>query len=197
MSELKAELRLKSGQVIQARQGDLSEEAVDAIVNAANEHLQHGGGVAGAIVRRGGRTIQEESDRWVREHGSLPTGEVAVTRAGRLPCRFVIHAVGPVWQDGERGEEALLRQATTNSLLKAEELKLRSIALPAISSGIFGFPKERCAQIMLAAALDFCAQRPDSTLRGIRFTNIDAYTVDLCAAEVEEEGRRTCVNPAR
>jgi len=189
MSELKAELRLKSGQVIQARQGDLTLEPVDAIVNAANEDLQHGGGVAGAIVRRGGFVIQEESERWVREHGSLPTGEVAVTGAGRLPCRYVIHAVGPVWRGGGQGEEALLRQATTNSLLKAEELKLRSIALPAISSGIFGFPKERCAQIMLAAALDFCAQRPDSTLREIRFTNIDAPTVDLFTAEVEGEGR--------
>ena len=189
MSELKAELRLKSGQVIQARQGDLTLEPVDAIVNAANEDLQHGGGVAGAIVRRGGFVIQEESERWVREHGSLPTGEVAVTGAGRLPCRYVIHAVGPVWRGGGQGEEALLRQATTNSLLKAEELKLRSIALPAISSGIFGFPKERCAQIMLAAALDFCAQRPDSTLREIRFTNIDAPTVDLFSAEVEGEGR--------
>jgi len=192
MSELKAELRLKSGQVIQARQGDLTLEPVDAIVNAANEDLQHGGGVAGAIVRRGGFVIQEESERWVREHGSLPTGEVAVTGAGRLPCRYVIHAVGPVWRGGGQGEEALLRQATTNSLLKAEELKLRSIALPAISSGIFGFPKERCAQIMLAAALDFCAQRPDSTLREIRFTNIDAPTVDLFTAEVEgrEPGRK-------
>ena len=189
MSELKAELRLKSGQVIQARQGDLTLEPVDAIVNAANEDLQHGGGVAGAIVRRGGFVIQEESERWVRKHGSLPTGEVAVTGAGRLPCRYVIHAVGPVWRGGGQGEEALLRQATTNSLLKAEELKLRSIALPAISSGIFGFPKERCAQIMLAAALDFCAQRPDSTLREIRFTNIDAPTVDLFTAEVEGEGR--------
>jgi len=189
MSELKAELRLKSGQVIQAWQGDLTLEPVDAIVNAANEDLQHGGGVAGAIVRRGGFVIQEESERWVREHGSLPTGEVAVTGAGRLPCRYVIHAVGPVWRGGGQGEEALLRQATTNSLLKAEELKLRSIALPAISSGIFGFPKERCAQIMLAAALDFCAQRPDSTLREIRFTNIDAPTVDLFTAEVEGEGR--------
>jgi putative ATPase len=185
MSELKTELRLKSGQVLQVRQGDLTQEKVDAIVNAANEYLQHGGGVAGAIVRQGGDVIQEESDRWVREHGRVPTGEVAVTGAGDLPCRYVIHAVGPVWYGGERNEDKHLRYAAWNSLLKADALKLRSIALPAISSGIFGFPKRRGAQIMIQAALDFCAQYPDSPLVEIRFTNIDAETVDIWMAELK------------
>lgn len=171
------------------RQGDLTLEAVDAIVNAANEYLQHGGGVAGAIVRRGGVVIQEESDRWVRDHGRVPTGGVAVTGAGGLACRYVIHAVGPVWRGGERNEAELLRQATANSLVKAEELKLRSIALPAISSGIFGFPKERCAQILVATALDFFAQHPESALREIRFTNIDAATMEIFKAELETVDR--------
>ena len=185
MSELKSELRLKSGQVLQVRQGDLTQEEVDAIVNAANEHLQHGGGVAGAIVRQGGYVIQEQSDRWVREHGRVPTGEVAVTGGGSLACRYVIHAVGPIWQGGERDEAELLRQATANSLRKADEMKLRSIALPAISSGIFGFPKERCAQIMIATAMDFFTQYPKSALQEVRFTNIDAYTVELFKAQLE------------
>lgn len=185
MSELKAERRLKSGQILQVRQGDLTLEAVDAIVNAANEYLQHGGGVAGAIVRRGGYAIQEESDQWVREHGCVPTGGVAVTGAGRLACRYVIHAVGPVWRGGERNEAALLRQAVMNSLLKADEMKLRSLALPAISSGIFGFPKERCAQIMIETALNFFAEHPESAVLEVRFTNIDAYTVGLFKAQLE------------
>lgn len=185
MSELKTELRLKGGQVLQVRQGDLTQEKVDAIVNAANEYLQHGGGVAAAIVRQGGTAIQEESDRWVREHGRVPTGGVAVTGADRLICRYVIHAVGPIWQGGERNEAELLRQATANSLLKADEMKLRSIALPAISSGIFGFPKEHCAQILISAAVDFFTQFPESTVQEVRFTNIDAHTVEVFKAYLE------------
>lgn len=185
MSELIIELRLKTGQLIQVRQGDLTQEDVDVIVNAANSHLQHGGGVAAAIVRRGGSVIQEESDRWVEEHGSVPTGEVAVTGAGELACRYVIHAVGPMWHGGGQGEDELLRKAAWNSLLKADELKLRSIALPAISSGIFGFPKEECARILVDTALAFCSQYPHGPVRGIRFTNIDAPTVALFTAEVE------------
>ncbi len=184
MSDLKVEHKTSSGQVIQVRQGDLTQEAVDAIVNAANSHLAHGGGVAGAIVRRGGGIIQEESDRWVHEHGSVPTGEVAVTGGGHLPCRYVIHAVGPVWYGGSQNEEELLHLAVWNSLLKAHELGLTTIAVPAISSGIFGFPKERCAAILIAAALAFCEQYPDSSLREIRFTNIDALTVSILEAEL-------------
>ncbi len=186
MSTLKAEYRTQSGQVVQVRYGDLTQEEADAIVNAANSHLAHGGGVAGAIVRRGGRLIQEESNRWVREHGIVPTGEVAVTGAGNLPSKYVIHAVGPVWHGGNRNEDQLLRSALWNSLMKAQEMKLTSIALPAISSGIFGFPKDRCARILIQTALDFCAQYPDSPLREIRFTNIDQPTVSLLQAELQK-----------
>ncbi len=184
MSLLKAELTAPSGQVIQIRRGDLTQEEVDAIVNAANSHLAHGGGVAAAIVRRGGWVIQEESARWVREHGSVPTGQAALTTAGKLPCRFVIHAVGPVWQGGDQGEDELLRRAVWNSLLKADELKIESIAMPAISSGIFGFPKDRCAAIFIQTALDFCAQYPHSSLRQIRLTNFDQPTVDIFETEL-------------
>ncbi|RMF84735.1 MAG: macro domain-containing protein [Nitrospinota bacterium] len=191
MSTLKAEYRTPSGQVIQVRQGDLTQEETDAIVNAANSELAHGGGVAGAIVRRGGQSIQEESNRWVREHGSVPTGQVAVTGAGSLPARYVIHAVGPVWRDGKHDEDALLRSAVWNSLLKAHELQLTSIALPAISSGIFGFPKDRCAAILVRTALDFCTQYPDSPLREIRFTNIDSLTVDLLVNALQEQQEGT------
>ena len=186
MSRLVAQMTVPNGIHIQVRHGDLTEEAVDAIVNAANSHLAHGGGVAGAIARRGGATIQAESNAWVQEHGPVATGGVAVTGAGRLPARWVIHAVGPVWRGGGHNEEALLREAVWNSLAKAEELGASSIALPAISSGIFGFPKPRCAEILVQTALDFCAAHPDASLHEIRFTNIDRPTVDLLRAELEK-----------
>ncbi len=179
MSVLRREEKLPEGQLLEVRQGDLTREELDAIVNAANSHLAHGGGVAGAIVRRGGYAIQEESERWVAEHGPIPTGQVAVTGAGRLACKWVIHAVGPVWQGGGAREEELLEKAVLNSLLKAEEMKLESIALPAISSGIFGFPKPRCAEIMITTAQDFCRSHPQSSLRRICFTNIDEQTVSI------------------
>ena len=188
MSMLRKDYKFPTGQVLEVRKGDLTQEEVDAIVNAANSHLAHGGGVAGAIVRRGGYAIQEESERWVAEHGPVPTGQVAVTGAGRLACKWVIHAVGPVWQGGGAHEEELLAQAVLNSLLKAEEMKLNSIALPAISSGIFGFPKERCAEIMIATAADFCRAHPQSTLRRICFTNIDELTVAIFEAKIAETG---------
>lgn len=184
MSTVLAEYVTPSGQRIQARLGDLTEERVDAIVNAANEYLAHGGGVAGAISRRGGPVIQTESDRWVREHGPVPTGGVAVTSAGNLPCKLVIHAVGPVWRGGTHGEDELLRSAVWSSLLAAHDRRLASIALPAISSGIFGFPKPRCAAILVQSALAFCLAHPDSAVREIRFTNIDRPTAELIAVEV-------------
>ncbi|BDR92840.1 ADP-ribose-binding protein [Vulcanisaeta souniana] len=125
--------------------GDITEVEADAIVNAANSYLEHGGGVAGAIVRRGGWVIQEESREWVRKHGPVPVGGVAVTSAGKLKAKYVIHTVGP-----RCGIEPIekLDDAVTNSLKKAEELGLTSIAFPAISTGIFGCPYEDAARIM-------------------------------------------------
>lgn len=186
MSILRHQYQMDSGQVIEIRQGDLTQESCDAIVNAANSYLSHGGGVAGAIVRAGGYEIQAESDRWVEVFGSVPTGQVAVTRAGKLPCHWVIHAVGPVWNGGGEHEDELLGGAVQNSLRKAEELKLSCVALPAISSGIFGFPKERCATIMVETALDFCRQNPQSSLRLICMTNIDLPTVAIFEAALKE-----------
>ncbi|HEY5610925.1 MAG TPA: macro domain-containing protein [Thermoanaerobaculia bacterium] len=134
---------------IELTHGDITTLEVDAIVNAANSHLQHGGGVAGAIVRRGGSVIQEESNRI----GYVPVGNAAVTTAGSLPCKYVIHAVGP--RMGEGDEDRKLKDATIAALERAEELRLSSVAFPAISTGIFGFPVDRCARIMTRAAVDF------------------------------------------
>ncbi|PWH13701.1 MAG: Appr-1-p processing protein [Ardenticatenia bacterium] len=184
--EILFEQRVGEDRVIRIVQGDLTEEQVDAIVNAANEHLQHGGGVAGAIVRKGGQVIQEESDRWVREHGSVRTGTAAITGAGALPCRYVIHTVGPVWHGGGQGEEALLASAVRSALDMAVRHQLSSVSLPAISSGIFGFPKARCAEIILQEVYDHLSSRPDSTLREINLCNIDSETSQILL----EEARR-------
>ena len=128
MSQLLFEHTTQDGQVIRVVQGDLTAEAVDAIVNAANEHLMHGGGVAGAISRRGGPLIQRESSAWVRERGPVPTGSAAITGGGNLPCRHVIHAVGPVWGAGD--EEFKLAAAVRSALDLASARELRSISMP-------------------------------------------------------------------
>jgi putative ATPase len=161
--------------------GDLTEERVDAIVNAANAHLAHGGGVAGAIVRRGGPSIQVESDAWVRTHGPVAHDRPAITTAGRLPCRHVIHAVGPVWGEGD--EDAKLQAAVRGALGLASDRGLQSLALPAISTGIFGFPKERGARVILEAIAGFFSSSPTSPLQEIRITLIDEASVAIFADE--------------
>ena len=140
-------------QKIIIKKGDITKEQVDAIVNAANSHLKHGGGVALAIVRAGGQEIQKESDEIIKKIGFLPTGNAVITNAYRLPCKFVIHTVGPIY--GEGNEDEKLSRAVYNSLYLAHLYNLKSIALPAVSSGIFGFPKDRCAKILIDTAVDF------------------------------------------
>ncbi|HEY6065149.1 MAG TPA: macro domain-containing protein, partial [Thermoanaerobaculia bacterium] len=130
---------------------DITSARVDAIVNAANEGLQLGSGVAGAIRRRGGQTIQEECDRI----GYCAVGQAVVTGGGNLPARWVIHAVGPVWRGGDEGEDLLLASAVLAALERAEEVGAKSVALPAISTGVYGFPVERAAEISIAAAKTF------------------------------------------
>jgi O-acetyl-ADP-ribose deacetylase (regulator of RNase III) len=176
VNHILAQTALPSGQTLQLVQGDLITENVDAIVNAANSQLQHGGGVAGAIVRHGGYTIQEESDAWVRSHGPVAHAEPAYTGAGRLPCKYVIHAVGPVWGEGD--EDQKMAAAVTGSLKLADHLGLTSIALPAISTGIFGFPKERAASIIFAAIQGYLAQHPASSVKLVRLTLFDQPTVE-------------------
>jgi len=158
------------GRTIRLVQGDITERDTDAIVNAANSFLQHGGGVAGAIVRKGGYIIQEESDKI----GFTPVGTAVITSAGKLPARFVIHSVGP--RMGEGDEDNKLRGAVLNSLLLASEKGLRSISMPAISSGIFGFPKDRCAEILVRTALNYIKENPKSSLESIEFCVYDDLT---------------------
>ncbi len=175
MSERICEEPVAGGRTVALYKGDLTAEVVDASVNAANSFLAHGGGVAGAIVRRGGDIIQEESNRLVEEKGPVLVGEAAITGPGRLPCKAVIHAVGPQWGEGDEDEK--LRRAIRSSLDLATERKFASVAFPAISSGIFGFPKDRCARIFWRTTLDWLAAHPDATIREVRFTLIDDPTV--------------------
>jgi O-acetyl-ADP-ribose deacetylase (regulator of RNase III) len=134
--------------------GDITRLDTDAIVNAANEHLAHGGGVAGVISRRGGPTIQRESSEWVRQHGPVPTGSAAITSGGDLKARHVIHAVGPVYDGTPRSPE-LLASAVRAALQMADDHGLQSVALPAISTGIFGYPMQDAARVMLRAAMAY------------------------------------------
>ena len=172
--------RKKVGEVyLVVVEGDITKENVDAIVNAANSYLSHGGGVAGAIARAGGEEIRIQSREWVAKNGKVPVGDVAVTSAGKLNAKYIIHAVGPRWGEGD--EDKKLRSAVRNSLERAAELGCKSISIPAISTGIFGFPKERGVKIILDEAEKFA--RKNSTIREIRFCNIDKITSELFRKE--------------
>lgn len=177
MNTVLVERVLRTGQTLQIVQGDITTEAVDAIVNAANEYLKHGGGVAWAISKKGGPAIQRESDDWVRLHGPVPHARPAWTSGGLLPAKYVIHAVGPVWGDGD--EDQKLSDAVTGSLRVADELNCASIAMPAISTGIFGFPKERAAKIIVSAIEKYFADNPSSGLMTVRLVLFDQSSVDV------------------
>jgi O-acetyl-ADP-ribose deacetylase (regulator of RNase III) len=138
---------------IELVRGDITSLHVDAIVNAANEHLRLGSGVAGAIRRKGGPAIQKECDRI----GHCETGGAVVTGGGALPARWVIHAVGPVWQGGGAGEERLLGSAVSAALERAQEIGAKSVALPALSTGVYGFPLGRAAEISVREARRFAS----------------------------------------
>lgn len=135
--------------------GDITKTAADAIVNAANSSLLGGGGVDGAIHRAGGPAILEECRKIIARQGSCPTGEAVITTAGNLPAKFVIHTVGPVWNNGKKNEAAKLAGCYENSLLLAVEHDLETIAFPNISTGIYGYPKKEAAVIAIQAVSGF------------------------------------------
>ncbi len=177
MNSVLVERILSTGQALQIVQGDITVDEVDAIVNAANEQLQHGGGVAWAISKRGGPTVQKESDDWVRKHGPVPHSHPAWTLGGLLPAKYIIHAVGPIWGDGD--EDKKLSDAVTGSLHVADELKCKSISMPAISTGIFGFPKDRAARIIFSAIEKYFIEVKDSTIQAVRVLLFDDATVKV------------------
>ena len=161
---------------IELARTDITALRVDAIVNAANEALQLGAGVAGAIRQRGGPSIQEECDRL----GTCPVGQAVVTGAGNLPARWVIHAVGPVWRGGDYAEEMLLASALRAAFKRAEEVGATSIAVPAISTGVFGFPVRRAAEISVACARAFAGDA--KSVQRIVFALPDKQVLDAFEA---------------
>jgi len=135
--------------------GDITSLKIDSIVNAANTQLKGGGGVDGAIHRVAGAVLHEECMQIIKEKGSCPTGDAVITSAGNLPCKYVIHTVGPVWQGGSNNEEKLLARAYYNSMALAKKKKIKSIAFPNISTGVYGFPKQRAAEIAVQEVKNF------------------------------------------
>ena len=161
--------------VVEIVQGDITRMDTEAIVNAANARLVLGAGVAGAIRTGGGPSIQEECNRI----GGTHVGGAVVTGAGQLKCKYVIHAVGP--RMGEGDEDEKLHQATLNSLRRADEKNMESLAFPAISTGIFGFPLDRAARIMLKTVKDYLAGK--TSLKRVVFCLFGQESLDVFTAE--------------
>uniref|UniRef100_W5LY42 Poly [ADP-ribose] polymerase n=1 Tax=Lepisosteus oculatus TaxID=7918 RepID=W5LY42_LEPOC len=169
--------RLEGGLTLMVRLGDITMEKVDAIVNAANEDLDHCGGIALVISNAGGPSIQKESKEWVKRNGKLPTGKAVETSAGSLPFKMVIHAVGPMWhgRQGVDGVRRLLDGAVRESLEIAERGGCRSLAIPCLSSGIFGVPVDICAQTIVEAVRNFA--RMSRTLQAVTLVDTNRDTV--------------------
>lgn len=168
-----------NGKTLRIMVGDITERDTDAIVNAANNYLKHGGGVALAIVKKGGAIIQQESDRI----GFVPTGSAAITTAGALKAKYVIHAVGPKWGEGD--EKNKLRTAVLSSLKIASEYRLKTISFPAISSGIYGVPKEIVARVLINTAVDYL-KNETTTLQQIEFCLFDEDTYKYFKVEFDK-----------
>jgi O-acetyl-ADP-ribose deacetylase (regulator of RNase III) len=167
---------------IELHQGDITLEEVEAIVNAANSHLAGGGGVDGAIHRRGGPAIMAETD--AKYPDGCPTGSAVISTGGNLKAKFVIHAVGPVWGGGKRGEAELLAGAYRRSLELAVENECRSIALPALSTGAYRYPMDQAARVALRTAIVFLKEHGRPEL--IRFVLFDAGAYGAFAAALDE-----------
>ncbi len=169
--------------MLRAVRGDITDMRVDAVVNAANEWLAHGGGVAAALARAGGTQVQRESDEWVREHGPLQPGQAAVTTAGRMPAGMIVHVVGPRYRDGQ-DNEGLLVQAVRAALDAAAGAGATSVALPAISAGIFGYPPADATRVIAGACARWLADSP-GTVRDCALVGFDYRTTELFTAGLE------------
>lgn len=165
-----------NGAVIVALEGDLTAQRVDAIANAANERLAHGGGVAAALVRAGGPEVQRESNAWVAEHGPVQPGTAAVTTAGAMAARWIVHVVGPRWRQGQ-DNEGLLRQAVRAALDAGRDLGAASMAFPAISAGVFGYPRGEATAIIADEARRWLAG-DRGALAEVRLVGYDAGTAE-------------------
>jgi len=175
------ELRIGSCK-IELQQGDITDQVVDAIVNAANSRLAGGGGVDGAIHRRGGPAIMAETK--AKYPQGCPTGSAVITGAGNLSAKYVIHAVGPVWRGGDQGEAELLASAYRSALRLAVEHHCQSVAFPALSAGAYGYPLDQAAAIALKTVADFLREHQAPPL--VRFVLFDSRTFGVFAAKLAE-----------
>jgi len=169
-------------------QGDITKQATDAIVNAANSSLMGGGGVDGAIHRAGGPAILEECKQIVSRQGRLPTGKAVITTGGNLKARFVIHTVGPIWYGGNRGESELLASAYQESLKVAAENNLSSVSFPSISTGAYGYPVAEAAKVAISAVASLLKERVTS-IKEVVFVLFDSVTLESYASALGEIAR--------
>ncbi len=178
--DIVCEKKLNDNKTIRLVKGDITERNADAIVNAADSNLNHGGGVAGAIVKKGGRIIQSESN----DIGFVSVGSSVITSAGKLPCKAVIHTVGP--KMGEGSEEEKLNKAINSVFKLASQKGFNSISIPAISSGIFGFPKDKCAKILVNETVKFFQKEGNNTsVECVEFCIINDNTLKEFKREFE------------
>jgi O-acetyl-ADP-ribose deacetylase (regulator of RNase III) len=173
-----------NGATLSVKTGDLTQQATDAIVNAANSGLMGGGGVDGAIHRAGGPAILEECRQIVARQGRLPAGQAVITTAGNMPSRHVIHTVGPVWYGGGRGEAETLASAYRESLKLVAANTLSSVAFPSISTGAYGYPVDRAAGIAVQTAADFL--KTETSVKEVTFVLFDTRTYDAYAGALAD-----------
>ena len=176
------EIKIKGGRVLTLVEGDITERNVDVIVNPANSYLQHGGGIASTIVRKGGSIIQEESDKI----GFVQVGSSTITSSGILPCKAIIHTVGP--RMGEGNENEKLSKAINSCLELCLRKGFESISIPAISSGIFGFPNDKCAKILVNETISFLKNLEDSSagIKLVEFCILGKDTLQAFQYEFEK-----------
>lgn len=174
---------------------DITKETTQAIVNAANSSLLGGGGVDGAIHRAGGPAILEECRRIVAQIGRLPAGKAALTTGGRLPAKYVVHTVGPIYSDGKHGEAETLASCYRESIRIADEHGIRSLAFPAISTGAFGYPLAEAAEVALPATV--AALERSTHLMHVRFVMFDVQTLRVYTSVAEKLHKSAVLAPLR
>lgn len=175
-----------AGTLLKLLQGDIVDQEVEAVVNAANTGLWGGSGVDGAIHRAGGPAIAEECRRIREEQGGCPVGRAVITSGGFLPARYVIHTVGPIWHGGRQGEDELLASAYRTSMELARKKGIKSLAFPSISTGAYRFPIERAARIALRAVWDFLRGNQNffQEVRFVLFSQPDLEVYEQALAEI-------------
>ncbi|KAI8490328.1 positive regulation of interleukin-4-mediated signaling pathway, partial [Branchiostoma belcheri] len=172
----KAVVNLDDGKKLAVWRDDITKHKADVIVNAANARLEHTGGLAKAIVDAGGDIIQQFCNNYIQANGTLIPGQVVASPPGRINTQKIVHAVGPIWQGGGNGEEDALADAVYDSLEEATKNNYQSIAIPAISSGIYGYPLKKCAETIVATTVEYLEDNPETSLEVIEFVNIDDQT---------------------